>query len=156
MEKTLQGINSLRAQPQEKGHRNALFADAGARTLTRSTTNEAYACNPSSSHPIAGNNLKNRLVAAASLEVDAFLNCWWKISRSCSRADCSACAGGSGLSAVGCAQSMRSWQGIVRQSTYDRAFCERAGGYIQREGHCSSAMSRCRLPVLGVHRRPKG
>lgn len=81
--------------------RGVLFAEAGARTFTRSTTKDAYACNPSASQPMAGNSLKNRLVAAASRDVDAFSNCVRKMSRSSSRAVCNACAGGSGLSAVG-------------------------------------------------------
>ena len=73
---------------------NVLFAEAGALIFTKSTTNDAYACKPSSSHPMAGNNLKNLEVAAASLDFDALSNSRLKTSSRCSRAASRVCAGG--------------------------------------------------------------
>lgn len=48
-----------------------LLAEVGALIRTRSTTKSAYACKPSASHPIDGNNLKYLLVAVESLEREA-------------------------------------------------------------------------------------
>ena len=135
---------------------HSLFAVAGARTRTRSTTNAAYACSPSSSHPIAGNNLKNRLVAAASRDWLALSNSRRKIASNSSRADCSVWAGGRWLSGVGCTQSMRASRRRAWSGTYDGGLRERACDDLGGDGHRTSAMSCRGLPVPSLHSRLKG
>ena len=78
-----------------------LFADAGARTRTRSTTNAPYTSRPSVSQPMAGNNLKKRLVAVESRDRDACSKFCRKMTRSFSLAACNVCTGGKWLSEVG-------------------------------------------------------
>ena len=59
---------------KKKTWANVLCADAGGRTFTRSTMNDAYAPNPSDSQPITGNSLKKRVVATASRALVASVN----------------------------------------------------------------------------------
>ena len=88
---------------------DVLCADAGGRTLTRSTMKVAYASSPSASQPIAGNSLKNRVVATASRAFVASVNWRLKTSRRWFRASFRACAGGKGFSEEGYRP-----QGLVR------------------------------------------
>lgn len=78
-----------------------LFAEAGALTRTKSITKSAYACKPSASQPMAGNSLKNLLVAVESLAREASSNFLWKTESKFSRASRSCSEGGKWFSAVG-------------------------------------------------------
>lgn len=79
----------------------ALLIVVGDFIRTKSITNPAYACKPSTSHPIAGNSLKNLLVVVESLAREASSNFLRKIESRVSRASRSCSEGGRWLSAVG-------------------------------------------------------
>ena len=61
----------------------------------------AYASSPSASQPIAGNSLKNRVVATGSRAFVASVNWCLKTWRRWFRASFKVCAGGKGFSEVG-------------------------------------------------------
>ncbi len=67
----------------------------------RSTANVEYASKPSSSQPMGGNNLKKRLIIAASLARAACLKFFKKTSRKNSRDVLSDSDGGRGNSELG-------------------------------------------------------
>jgi hypothetical protein len=128
----------------DKHWTNVLCADAGGRTLTRSTMKVAYASSPSASQPITGNSLKNRVVATASRAFVASMNWRLKTSRRWFRASFRACAGGKGFSEEGyrpqrlstrrtLAGKNRSYHGGLHKSAVDNNF---------RDGHGPSTVSR--------------